>query len=812
MKHEDIIEKMTLEEKAAFLSGKGEWNTRDIPRLNIPSVYCADGPHGIRKQAGAGDHLGLNESLPATCFPTAATIANSWDEELGKEIGKALGEEASVLDVQVLLGPGLNIKRSPFCGRNFEYFSEDPYLAGKMAASYIRGVQSHGVYACPKHFAVNSQELRRMAMNSVLDERTLREIYLTGFEIAVKEGGAKAIMTSYNQVNGTYANENKHLLLDILRKDWGFDGIVITDWGGSNDHVKGVQAQSNLEMPTPGLDSARQIAAAIQDGNLTMEELDICVDSLLDAVLELKDKTGSKKEKFDEQRHHDLARQAAVESAVLLKNADNILPLKAECKVAVIGDFAVEPRYQGAGSSMVKPIFIETIEKSIVDYRLQVTGVSRGYKRTGETDEVLKNEALNLAAKADVVLYCFGLDEMSEVEGMDRSHMWIPQNQIELLQAMVQVNDKIIGILSAGASIEMPWHTCCKAILHGYLSGQAGASAMLDILSGKANPSGRLAESYPVRYEDTPAFRYFPSTERNAEYRESIYVGYRYYDTSSVRVQYPFGFGLSYTEFTYTDLQVDKEGIRVLITNTGDRDGAEVVQMYVGLQNAIVFRPAKELKGFKKIFLKAGESREVQIPFDDKTFRYWNIRTNQWEVEMGTYQIMVGSSISDIRLVKELKMEGTTSKYPYNPAELPYYYTGIIQHISDPEFEALLGHPIPGGKWSGELGINDAVCQMYYAKSALARFIYKILTDRKLKNEAAGKPDLNLLFQYNIPFRAIAKMTGGMVSMDMVNGVVEVVNGHFFRGMGKVIGGFFANLRANKAYEKKLSSGKGAKK
>lgn len=460
MKHEDIIEKMTLEEKAAFLSGKGEWNTRDIPRLNIPSVYCADGPHGIRKQAGAGDHLGLNESLPATCFPTAATIANSWDEELGKEIGKALGEEASVLDVQVLLGPGLNIKRSPFCGRNFEYFSEDPYLAGKMAASYIRGIQSQGVYACPKHFAVNSQELRRMAMNSVLDERTLREIYLTGFEIAVKEGGAKAIMTSYNQVNGTYANENKHLLLDILRKDWGFDGIVITDWGGSNDHVKGVQAQSNLEMPTPGLDSARQIAAAIQDGNLTMEELDICVDSLLDAVLELKDKTGSKKEKFDEQRHHDLARQAAVESAVLLKNADNILPLKAGCKVAVIGDFAVEPRYQGAGSSMVKPIFIETIEKSIVDYRLQVTGVSRGYKRTGETDEVLKNEALNLAAKADVVLYCFGLDEMSEVEGMDRSHMRIPQNQIELLQAMVQVNDKIIGILSAGASIEMPWHTC----------------------------------------------------------------------------------------------------------------------------------------------------------------------------------------------------------------------------------------------------------------------------------------------------------------------------------------------------------------
>ena len=812
MKNQELINKMTLEEKAVFLSGRSEWETWEISRLGIPSVFCSDGPHGIRKQAGAGDHLGLNESLPATCFPTAATIANSWDEELGKEVGEALGKEASVLDVQVLLGPGLNIKRSPLCGRNFEYFSEDPYLAGKMAASYIKGIQSQGVYACPKHFAVNSQELRRMAMNAVLDERTLREIYLTGFEIAVKEGGAKAIMTSYNQVNGVYANENQHLLQDILRKEWVFDGIVITDWGGSNDHIKGVQARSNLEMPTPGLDSARQIVAAVQDGSLTMEELDTCVDDLLDAVLTLNEKRRSKAEKFQEERHHELARRAASESAVLLKNSDHILPLKAGCTVAVIGDFAVEPRYQGAGSSMVKPTSLETVEKAIQNYGWKLSGISRGYKRTGDADEVLKKEALDAAAKADVVLYCFGLDEMSEVEGMDRSHMRIPQNQIELLQAMVQVNDKIVGILSAGASIEMPWHTCCKAILHGYLSGQAGASAMLDILSGKVNPSGRLAESYPVRYEDTPAFRYFPSTERNSEYREGLYVGYRYYDTSSVRVQYPFGFGLSYTEFTYTDLQVDKDGIRVLITNTGDRDGAEVVQMYVGLPNAIVFRPEKELKGFRKVFLKAEESREVRIPFDDKTFRYWNVRTNRWEVEMGTYQIMVGASVSDIRLAKELEVDGTTSEYPYNPAELQYYYTGIIQQISDPEFEALLGHPIPDGKWSGELGINDAVCQMYYAKSSLARFIYKILTDRKLKNEAAGKPDLNLLFQYNIPFRAIAKMTGGMVSMHMVNGVVEVVNGHFFRGMGKVIGGFFANLRANKAYVKRLSSGKGARK
>lgn len=490
MRHQELIEKMTVEEKAAFLSGKNVWQTRECKRLNIPSIFCSDGPHGIRKQAGEGDHLGLNESLPATCFPTAAAVANSWDEELGRELGEALGEEAAAQKVNVLLGPGLNIKRSPLCGRNFEYFSEDPYLSGKMAAAYIKGIQSHGVYACPKHFAVNSQELRRMAMNSVLDERTLREIYLTGFEIAVKEGNAKSIMTSYNEVNGIYANENKHLLQDILRKEWGFDGIVITDWGGSNDHAKGVAAGSNLEMPAPGLDSAREILKAIENKTLTMEELDVCVDGLLDAVLTLHKNEEGKKRNFKETVHHNLAKRAAAESAVLLKNEGNILPLAAESKIAIIGDFAVEPRYQGAGSSMVNPTYLETIEKSVGKYELQVVGINRGYRRTGEEDAALRKEALDLAAAADVVLYCFGLDELSESEGIDRTHMRIPQNQIDLLQAIVQVNPNVIGLLSAGSAIEMPWHYCCKAILHGYLTGQAGASAMLDILTGRVNPSG----------------------------------------------------------------------------------------------------------------------------------------------------------------------------------------------------------------------------------------------------------------------------------------------------------------------------------
>lgn len=805
MKHQELIAKMTLEEKAAFLSGKNTWQSRDIGRLGIPSIFCSDGPHGLRKQAGAGDHLGLNESLPATCFPTAATIANSWDEKLGEELGNALGEEASAQEVNVLLGPGLNIKRSPFCGRNFEYFSEDPYLAGKMAAAYVKGIQSQGTYACPKHFAVNSQELRRMAMNSVLDERTLREIYLTGFEIAVKEGKAKAIMTSYNEVNGVYANENKHLLQEILRDEWGFDGIVITDWGASNDHVKGVAAGSNLEMPAPGLDSAREIIQAIQDGTLAMEQLDANVDDMLDAVLVLSEAAKGKKHNFDELAHHELARKAASESAVLLKNAENILPFPAKSKVAVIGDFAIEPRYQGAGSSVVNPTYLETIEKNIGNYDLQVVGIARGYRRTGEEDAALKKEALDLAEAADVVLYFFGLDELSESEGLDRNHMRIPQNQIDLLEALVQANANIVGVMSAGASVEMPWHYCCKAILHGYLNGQAGASAMLDLLTGRANPSGRLSETYPLRYEDTPAFRNFPSTERNSEYREGIYVGYRYYDTSKVRVLYPFGFGLSYTTFEYRDLNIDEDGVTFTLSNTGDYDGAEVAQMYIGMADGKEFRPAKELKGFAKAFLKAGESRKIRIPFDDKTFRYWNVKTNQWEVEGGTYQIMVGASVADIRLTGNADVAGTTEEYPYEKLELLSYYSGLVQQVEDDEFEKLLGYPIPSGKWTGELGLNDAICQMYYAKSSLARFIYQRLTSMKKKSEAKGKPDLNILFIYNMPFRGIAKMTGGMVSMEMARGMVMVVNGHFFKGMKKIIGGFFANSKANKAYEAKLS-------
>lgn len=804
MKHEELLLKLTLEEKAALLSGKTVWQTRDIPRFKIPSVFLSDGPHGIRRQAGSGDHLGLNASLKATCFPTAAAIANSWDPELGEEIGKALGEEAAAQNVNIVLGPGLNMKRSPLCGRNFEYFAEDPYLAGKMAAAYIRGIQSQGVYACPKHFAVNSQEERRMAMNAVVDERTLREIYLTGFEIAVREGNAKAIMTSYNEVNGEYANENKKLLLDILRKEWGFDGLVVTDWGGSNDHVKGVMCQSDLEMPAPGLDSARELVTAVNEGRLSMKDIDLCVDHVLDAVLDLKQKAEEKKSVFDEKAHHALARKAAAESAVLLKNEDNILPLKPGTRIALIGDFAFVPRYQGAGSSMVNPFNVESMEQLIDEYDLQVIGKAHGYTRNGEPDADLEKEALEAAAGADVVLYCFGLDEVSESEGKDREHMRLPQNQLRLLNELVKVNENIVGILSAGSSIEMSWQYDLKSILHSYLGGEAGAGAILDILTGKINPSGRLAETYPLRYEDTPAFQYYPASERTSEYREGPFMGYRYYDTSMVLFRYPFGYGLSYTEFAYSALEVDEKGVQLTVTNVGERDGAEVVQLYVGFPDSVVFRPQKELKGFQKVFLKAGESKRVHIPFDDKTFRYWNVKTGQWEIEEGEYLLMVGASVSDIRLSGKLWVAGTTKEIPYEKKKLPSYYSGRISNVGAEEFEVLLGHPVPDGKWKGELGINDAICQMYYAKSRLARLVYRILTDKIKKSEGKGKPDLNLLFIYNMPFRGIAKMTGGAASMEMARGIVDMVNGKWLSGTKRVIKGYFRNNKENKKYEKQL--------
>jgi len=802
MKHEDLISKMTLEEKCYLLSGKDFWQTRSVSRLGLPNMTLSDGPHGIRKQEGASDQLGLNGSVPATCFPTAATMANSWDPALGEEMGRFLGEEAASQNVCVLLGPGLNVKRSPLCGRNFEYFSEDPYLAGKMAAGYIRGIQANGVSACPKHFAANSQELRRMASDSVMDERTFREIYLTNFEIAVKEGRAKSIMSSYNRINGVYANENKHLLQEILRDEWGFDGFVVSDWGASNDHVEGVRAGSHLEMPTTGGDSDEELAAAVKSGRIDEKTLNRRVDELLDVILSTTKAVEPLKGKsFDVDAHHAMAEKAAGQSIVLLKNEGDILPLKKGAKVAVIGEFAQKARYQGAGSSVVNPTKLDNAMDVIGKFDLNVVGFEPGYPRSGKGDPEMQAKAVELAKKADIVLLYIGLDEISEAEGLDRAHLKLAQSQIDLLEAVSKVNPNVVAVMSAGSAVEMPWLPKCKALIHGYLCGQAGAGAMLKAIMGEINPCGKLAESYPLKYEDVPSAPYFPAKERTAEYREGLYVGYRYYESAHVPVLFPFGFGLSYTAFAYSGLKVKEKGVEFTVQNTGKRDGAEIAQMYVSKTDGEVFRPVKELKGFAKVFLKAGESKKVTILFDDKTFRYFNVKTGKFEVEGGEYQILIGASSADIKLAGSADVQGTGAPCPYDKAKLPDYYTGKITAVPDAEFTELLGRPIPDGRWSGTLEMNDAICQLYYAKSLKARLVYKVLTSMLNKSIAKGEPDLNITFIYNMPFRAIGKMAGGMCSQEMCEGILTIVNGHaiaFFKGLGKIIGGFFRQQKVMK--------------
>ena len=800
---EEYIQKLTLEEKAALLQGWSTWTTREVERLGIPAIFLSDGPHGLRKQAGAGDHLGLNASIPATCFPTAASMANSWDPELGEELGRALGEEAAANDVHVVLGPGLNMKRSPLCGRNFEYFSEDPYLAGKMGAAYVRGIQSAGSAACPKHFAANSQELRRMSMDSVVDERTLREIYLTAFEIAVTEGKAKAIMSSYNQINGTYANENAHLLTGILRQEWGFDGFVVTDWGGDNDHVEGVKAGSNLVMPAPGPDCAIGLVKAVKEGRISETVLDQRVAELLKQVFSLTESVGAAPKQFDAEAHHAVAERCA-EGAIVLLDNDGILPLKREAKTAVIGDFAGTPRYQGAGSSQVNPTRLDNLKDALSAAGLAVTGYAKGFSRTEPAPvPALIEEAAALAKTAEVVLLCVGLDEILESEGMDRQHMELSKGQQALIQAVCAVNRNVVLVLSGGAPFVMPERENYRAAIHGYLGGQAGAAAMAKALLGEVNPSGKLNETWPLALADTSSNPYFPSLERTAEYREGLYIGYRYFDTAGVPVRYPFGYGLSYTTFSYSGLHASQDSVTFTITNTGDRDGAEVAQIYVSCKNGKVFRPKKELKGFTKVFLKAGESKTVTVALDDKAFRYFNVKTNRWEVETADYEICVGANVMDIRLTETIHVTGGDAPVPYG--SLPSYESGKVADVSDAEFEALLGRPIPDGHWQGALTANDAICQLYYAKSAVARLVYRIMTNMKNKADAKGKPDLNILFTYNMPFRAIGKMTGGMVSEKMVDDILFLVNGHFFRGLGRLIVDFFKNLRANSAFVKGLA-------
>ena len=802
MKHTDIITKLTLEQKCALLSGDTVFTTRGYKNAGVPSITLSDGPNGVRKQAGAADHLGLNPSVPATCFPTAATVACSWDPALGEEIGRAMGEEAAAQEVAVLLGPGLNTKRSPLCGRNFEYFSEDPYLSGKMAAAYVRGIQSEGISACPKHFAVNSQELRRMASDSVVDERTLRELYLTGFEIVVKEAHPKALMSSYNLINGIYANENAHLLQDILREEWGFDGAVVTDWGGSNDHALGVKNGSTLEMPAPGGDAVRELLAAVRSGKITEADVDARLDELLTLVLDTHAAVERHSRSFDADAHHALARRAAGESVVLLKNDDALLPLAEGTRVAVIGDFAETPRYQGAGSSAVNSIKVDTFLDCLNDSGLHSVGFAPGFDRQGKPDAAKQAEAVALAAEADAVLLCLGLDGIKESEGLDRADMKLADNQIDLLQAVREANPNTVVIVNAGASLETPWLAHCKALVYGALGGQAGAGAMVDVLTGKINPGGKLAETWANAYADTPARDHFAGPGRTVQYREGLYVGYRYYQTAGVPVAFPFGHGLSYTQFAYSDLHADAHSATLTVTNTGDRAGAEIVQLYVAKPNAEIFRPAQELKAFAKVKLAAGESKTVTLTLDDKAFRYWNTRTDSWEVEGGTYELRVGASSADIRLTAAVEVIGTDALNPYAGKALPHYQSGKVQTVPDAEWETLLGRPIPGDRV--KIDRNMTLGELNHGRSPLVWLVWAVLTALLNASYKKGKPDLNVLFQYNMPLRALAKMTNGAISMGMVDGIVMEVQGFWVIGLVRVIFEAVKNVILNAQLENRL--------
>lgn len=794
----EIIKSLSLEQKAALLQGWTVWTTLGIKGKGIPEMFLSDGPVGLRKQAGSADHLGLNESIPATCFPTSATMANTWNTELGEELGRALGREAAANDVHVVLGPGLNIKRSPLCGRNFEYFSEDPYLSGKMAAAYIKGIQSNGVAACPKHFAANSQELRRMSMDSVLDERTLREIYLTGFEMAVKEGGAKSIMSSYNMVNGTYANENAHLLTEILREEWGFDGFVVTDWGADNNHTDGVKAGSNLVMPAPGPDCAIGLIEDFKAGKIDEATIDKRVEELLRVVFDTQKAVEKAEKSFDIDAHHSIAERCAEESIVLLDN-DGILPLSAGDSVAIIGDFAKSPRYQGAGSSQVNPTKLDNLYDSLAPI-LNIIGYAQGFdRRNPKPIKKLISEAVEVAKNADKLLLCVGLDEVLESEGMDRLHMELSESQQELIKAVTAVNKNVILVLSGGAPFVMPERSLYRAAIHGYLGGQAGGAAMANAILGRVNPSGKLNESWPEKLEDNPSYNYFPSRERTSEYRESIFVGYRYYDTAHKSVRYPFGYGMSYTSFAYDNLAVDKNKVSFTLTNTGERDGAEVAEVYISAKNSRIYRAEKELKGFAKVFLKAGESKNVTVELDDKAYRFFNPESNRWEIEDADYEIMVSASASDVRLSETIHVDGTLPSI----SSPECYRTASIENVSDEDFGAILGREIPDSSWGGEITENDAICQLYYAKGGFAKLLYRILTSVKKKSDAKGKPNLTVMFIYNMPLRAIGKMTH-LISRRMVEDLLLMMNGHFFRGFGRLIADAFRNARANSKFKKLL--------
>ncbi|WP_084125826.1 beta-glucosidase [Demequina sp. NBRC 110054] len=802
---------LSLAEKASLMSGANFWNTKSVDRVDVPAIMLTDGPHGLRKQGGAADHLGLNASIPATCFPPAATLANSWDVPLLERVGDALGAEAAAEDVSVLLGPGLNIKRNPLGGRSFEYFSEDPLLSGMLAGALARGIQSRGVAACLKHFAVNSQETHRMSVDEIVDERALHELYLEGFRIALDQSCAWTVMTSYNKVNGIYANENATLVEDTLRGRFGFDGLVVTDWGGSNDRVAGLVAGNALEMPsTEGVTDA-EIVAAVEAGELDESVLDARVDE----VLTLIERTASAREgsaPADLDAHHALAVEAARKSIVMLRNAPDVegvrlLPLDDPAKagrVAVVGDFAATPRYQGAGSSLVNPTRVDSALDALRATDLDIIGYEPGFSRMDGQSKRRRRRAVALAQRADVTLLFLGLDESAEAEAVDRAHMRLAENQIALVRELTRHGARLVVVLAGGAPVELPFASSVDAIVHGYLGGQGGGTAIADVLTGAVNPSGRLAETYPMTYADVASSATFGRTQATSEHRESIYLGYRHADKLGAEVRYPFGHGLSYTTFAYSELIAGPRSARVTVTNAGHRAGTETVQVYTEAPDAAAgqFRAPRELAGFAKVTLEPGESRTVEVAYREHAFDVFDAEAGDWATVGGAYRVLAGASSRDLRVSADLTVDGGPMPDADTASSLPHYVSGQVHAVPDEEYVALLGRTLPPSGWDAtkELTRDDIIAQCQ-GRGGFAGFLYWLIDTTGDVLMLLRKPLAanNTHFALDLPFRSVARLSGGAADDHMVDGLLLMVNGQFWKGLHRTGTAWRALRRSKRA-------------
>ncbi len=773
-KAQEIVASLNTDDKIRLLSGSDFWHTESAP--GAEKVMVTDGPHGLRKQDGNTDHVGLSNSVPATCFPTASALGSTWDRELVQEVGVALGRECRAEDVAVLLGPGLNLKRHPAGGRNFEYFSEDPFLGGHMAAALTRGIQSQGVGACLKHYAVNNQEADRLRVDAVVDQRTLHELYLTGFEIAVRESKPWTVMSSYNLVNGTHAGENHFLLTQQLRERWGFDGLIMTDWLATFDRPAAVAAGLDLEMPTSGGFWDSEVAAALKDGRLSMDD----VDAAATRVVELNLRAHKAAEEVplgpvDFDAHHTLARRAGAAGAVLLSN-NGLLPLASKGTIAVIGAFAQTPRYQGAGSSLVRPTRLDTALdafRAALDGKASVTYAAGYDAKTGETNEELLAEAKAAAAQADAVVLLVGLPASYESEGYDRKHLDLPAGHNALVEAVTTANASTAVVLVNGAPVHVPWADKAAAILEAYLGGQAGGSAIADVVLGLAEPGGRLAESFPMDVSDLPAARYWHASPTQAQYREGLYVGYRFHDSAGVPARFAFGHGLSYTTFEYSDLEVRGEGendrVSVTVTNTGKRAGSDVVQVYVRDVESTVYRPAKELKGFAKVHLAAGKTERVEMVLDRRAFAVWDVASGEWAVEAGEFEILVGASSVDIKARATVTVDSPDAvAATAAPSEFL---------ATDKEFAAMLGNSIPKPARLLPYTMDSTIKDL--RQTLLGKAMASAFMAQSRKAMPTGTDEDREFFEQivaEMPLRGVGMVSGGRMPISRIRTLVKVLN------------------------------------